>query len=22
MYDLSIPLAYYLFFINPFGWSW
>jgi hypothetical protein len=22
MYDAMIPLAYYLFFINPFSWSW
>jgi hypothetical protein len=22
MYDSFIPLAYYIFFINPFGWSW
>jgi hypothetical protein len=22
MYDAFIPLAYYAFFVNPFGWSW
>lgn len=22
MYDCAIPLSFYLFFINPFGWSW
>ena len=22
MYDSFIPLAYYVFFVNPFGWSW
>ena len=22
MYDAMIPLAYYLFFVNPFSWSW
>lgn len=22
MYDAMIPLAFYAFFINPFGWSW
>ncbi len=22
MYDAMIPLAFYAFFVNPFGWSW
>jgi len=22
MYDCAIPLSFYMFFINPFGWSW
>jgi len=22
MYDCMVPLSFYLFFINPFGWSW
>lgn len=22
MYDCTIPLSFYIFFVNPFGWSW
>ena len=22
MYDTMIPIAWYIFFINPLGWSW